>query len=65
VSKWYMNMEGDLRNDDWEHTADGDYRPKGCDYSPIDCDLILPNGIRTSQEEIDKSLRYLAITGIV
>lgn len=50
---WTRNIDGDPVNEDWEHTMDGDYRPKGTTFN-YDGDLVLPNGQTTTQEKLDE-----------
>lgn len=53
-SKWTYSPDGDKFHPDWEHTYDGEYRPKGCTHT-MDGDLVLPNGQITTQEKLDEA----------
>jgi len=51
MAKWSYNMDGDPIHPDWEHTIDGDYRPKSAEVDQ-DSELRI-NGLKTSQATLD------------
>lgn len=50
---WGYDSDANVIHPDWEHTLDGDYRPKGTTHT-LDGDLVLPNGQVTTQDNLDK-----------
>jgi hypothetical protein len=45
------NLDGDPIHPDWEHTMDGEYRPKGVTHT-LDGDMVL-NGQTVTQRQLD------------
>ena len=58
---WTYNLDGDPIHPDWEHTMDGDYRPKAVTHNS-DFDMTLDGRVVT-QKQLD-NIRDNAIKSI-